>query len=138
MANIVIETSRVEKFLDTLKNYVGATIWQGAPSFVSQGAPYTIEPCMYDAALFQEALDSGKAEKRVLTVASISFTHKLEIIAAKSHRYRITVRGVDIDLEVANPPLTPKDEELVRKLVTTGRKDENVRKELERRGIRLA
>jgi hypothetical protein len=40
-----VKPDRVEQFLDTLKTYVGVTIWQGAPAFVSQGAPYTLEPC---------------------------------------------------------------------------------------------
>ena len=72
----------------------------------------------------------------MLTIASSSFTHQIEIVAAKSQRFRIDVSGVDIDIEAIGS-FTPKDEDLVRKFVTTGRKDENVRKELERRGIRL-
>lgn len=133
------QPSTLDKFLLALKDCVGVTIWQGAPAFVYQGAPYNLEPCMFDAAILQEALASGKAQKRVLTVASNSFTHQIEIIAAKSQRFQINVGGVaDVEIEIDNPPLKPADEDLVRKWLATGQKDENVRKELERRGIRRA
>lgn len=86
MPNSAIGSSRVERFLATLEKYVGATIWQGAPVFVAQDAPFRLEPCMDDAAVFQEALDSGKAVKRVLTVQSLGKPDtSIEIIAAKSH-----------------------------------------------------
>lgn len=84
MSTTVKDAKRVEQFLATLETCVGVTIWQGAPAYVYQGATIRLEPCMYDASLLQEALDSGKAEKRVLTIAeAYKLSHKIEIVALK-------------------------------------------------------
>jgi hypothetical protein len=48
-----MDAKRVEQFLSTLKDCEGATIWQGHPAYVYQGAPIRLEPCMYDASLLE-------------------------------------------------------------------------------------
>jgi hypothetical protein len=84
MSTTVRDAKRVEQFLAALETCVGVTIWQGHPAYVYQGAPIRLEPCMYEASLLQEALDSGKAEKRVLTVAeAYKLSHQIEIVALK-------------------------------------------------------
>jgi hypothetical protein len=75
----------MKQFLATLETCVGVTMWQGSPAYVYQGAPIRIEPCMYDASLLQAALDTGKAEKRVLTIAQpYKISHQIEIVALKN------------------------------------------------------
>jgi hypothetical protein len=80
----VNHTKRIDQFLIALESCLGVTIWQGHPAYVYQGAPISLEPCMYDASLLQEALDSGKAEKRVITIAqAYKLSHQIEIVALK-------------------------------------------------------
>ena len=82
-ATTVKDAKRLEQFLITLEGCLGVTIWQGHPAYVHQGEPIRLEPCMYDASFFQEALDSGKAEKRVLIVNDRLVQHQIEIVALK-------------------------------------------------------
>ena len=73
----------LKEFVADLRKYVGATIVQGTPVFVVQGAPLHYEPCMYDVSVFQQVLDSGKAAKRILTVQGVGKPNStIEIIAA--------------------------------------------------------
>jgi hypothetical protein len=77
---------RFDQFMTALESCLGVTIWQGHPAYVYQGAPIWLEPCMYDASLLQEALDSGKAEKRVITIAqAYKLSHQIEIVALKEN-----------------------------------------------------
>jgi hypothetical protein len=42
---------------------------------------------MYEASLLQEALDSGRAEKRVITIAeAYKLSHQIEIVALKKKK----------------------------------------------------
>ena len=77
------DAARLENFLTALEACEGATIWQDHPAYVYRGAPIRLEPCMYDASLFHEALDSGKAEKRMLIVNDRLVQHQIEIVALK-------------------------------------------------------
>lgn len=83
---MTIDQNRVQKFLTSLKDVLGVTIWQGPPAYVSQGSPLELSPCMYDESILQAALDSGKAEKRLLTVHDRFLEHKMEIVALKAHQ----------------------------------------------------
>lgn len=80
------DAARLENFLASLEACEGATIWQDHPAYLYRGAPIRLEPCMYDASLFQEALDSGKAEKRVLLVNDRLVQHQIEIVALKKKK----------------------------------------------------
>ncbi len=83
MSSTVNDAKRIDQFLASLKDCVGVTIWQGAMAYV-QGPPIRLEPCMYDASLLQDALDSGKVEKRTLTIAQpYKLSHQLEIVSLK-------------------------------------------------------
>jgi len=59
--------TELERFLSELRNYVGAKAQGGRVIFVVEGTPISYIPSMYPASILQEALDSGKVEKRVLT-----------------------------------------------------------------------
>lgn len=83
MSITVNDPKRLEKFLANLEDCVGVTIWQDHPAYVYQGAPIKLSPCMYEASLLQEALDSGKAEKRLLIVNDGIVQHRIEIVALK-------------------------------------------------------
>jgi hypothetical protein len=82
MADNLEETRRVDAFLLALEKFAGATIWQGVPAFVAEGT-CNFSPCMYDEALFQKAIDSGRAEKRVLIINDRFVQHRIEIISVK-------------------------------------------------------
>jgi hypothetical protein len=78
------DTARLGQFLKNLETCVGVTIWQGHPAYVYQGTTITLEPCMYEASFLQDALDSGKAEKRSLTIhQAYKLSHTIEIVALK-------------------------------------------------------
>jgi hypothetical protein len=83
-ATTMKDAARLDKFLATLESCLGVTIWQDHPAYVYQGTPITLEPCMYEASLLQEALDLGKAEKRVITIGqAYKLSHQIEIVALK-------------------------------------------------------
>ncbi len=77
------DAARLESFLTALETCEGATIWQDHPAYVYRGAAIRLEPCMYDPSLLQEALDSGRAEKRVLIINDRLLQHRIEIVALK-------------------------------------------------------
>jgi hypothetical protein len=83
-ATVVKDAKRVDQFLKALEGCLGVTIWQGHPAYVYQGTPISLAPCMYDVSLLQDALDSGKAEKRVVTIAeAYKLSHQLEMVSLK-------------------------------------------------------
>lgn len=83
MSNIVKEKSRVEKFLASLKGSVGITKERGYWEYVYESTD-TRTPCMYEDEVIDEALVSGKAEKRALEIRSgIQLEHTIEIVALK-------------------------------------------------------
>ena len=87
MSTSANDATRLDQFLATLESCLGVTIWQDHPAYVYQGAPIRIEPCMYEASLLEEALESGKAEKRVITIhQAYRLSHQIEIVALKKKK----------------------------------------------------
>ena len=54
----------------------------------------------------------------------------------KPPKYKYNAGGVPVTCEVDDPPIKKEDAELFLKFESTGQRDENLRKELESRGIR--
>lgn len=69
MSNAVKEKSPVEKFLASLEGTAGITKERGGWEYVDPSLDNRT-PCMYDDAVIQEALASGKAVNRELRIHS--------------------------------------------------------------------